>query len=413
MNESTYQLLVGIDWGSETHRITVLDPAGRLVAERAVPHEGAALQAFAAWLAERAAPHVIAVAIEVPHGAVVDTMLEHGFHVFALNPRQMDRFRDRHSMAGAKDDRRDALVMASALRTDRPAFRRLEPEDPMVIQLRELSRIERELETERQRLSNRLREQLWRFYPQALQLCPAADERWFWALLKVAPTPAAARALKRATVAAVLKKYRIRRVTTDTVLATLRTTPLAVAAGAVEAALAHIGVLLPRLALVVEQERTCEQRITHVLAELARRGEQQGHRDVTILQSLPGVGRTVTATMLAEAWRPLASRDYHALRAQGGSAPVTRQSGKRRLVAMRYACNTRLRTALHHWGSCAKDRDPLAREHYLALRQRGYNHARAVRGVIDRLLAVLIAMLRTQTLYDPTRRHRLAAANLA
>ena len=71
---------VGVDWGSEAHQVCIID-----------------------------------VAIEVPHGPVVEALMEHGFVVHSLNPKQLDRFRDRFSPAGAKDDRRDARVLADAL----------------------------------------------------------------------------------------------------------------------------------------------------------------------------------------------------------------------------------------------------------------------------------------------------------
>ena len=129
-----------------------------------------------------------------------------------------------------------------------------------------------------------------------------------------------------------------------------------------------------------------------------------------ILRSVVGVGRVVAATMLAEASRLLAARDYHGLRAQAGVAPVTRQSGRRTLVVMRYACNPRLRHAVHHWGQSAARHDPASRAHYDRLRARGHSHARAVRGIVDRLLRVLIAMLSTGTRYDPTRRRGVADA---
>jgi hypothetical protein len=66
---------------------------------------------------------VVAVAIEVPHGPVVDALIDRGFVVYAINPKQLDRLRDRFSVAGAKDDRRDAYVQADGLRTDRRLFR--------------------------------------------------------------------------------------------------------------------------------------------------------------------------------------------------------------------------------------------------------------------------------------------------
>src|SRR5215813_1944909 len=78
-------------------------------------------------------------------GAVVETLVERGFHVYAINPKQLDRFRDRHSVAGAKDDRRDAFVLGDSLRTDRDCFRRVRLDDPVVIQVRELSRVDEDL----------------------------------------------------------------------------------------------------------------------------------------------------------------------------------------------------------------------------------------------------------------------------
>src|SRR3546814_17398114 len=104
----------------------------------------------------------VAVAIETPHGPVVESLMARGFRLHAINPKQLDRFRDRFSPAGAKDDRRDAEVLASALRTDPPRLRPLDPLDPTVVELREWSRIAEEAGPERVRLTHRMREQLWR-----------------------------------------------------------------------------------------------------------------------------------------------------------------------------------------------------------------------------------------------------------
>ena len=75
-------------------------------------------------------PNTVAVAIEVPHGPVVDVLLDRGFVVYAINPKQLDRLRDRLSVAGAKDDRRDASCRGRRLRTDRPLFRRVHDRRP-------------------------------------------------------------------------------------------------------------------------------------------------------------------------------------------------------------------------------------------------------------------------------------------
>jgi transposase len=164
-----------------------------------------------------------------------------------------------------------------------------------------------------------------------------------------APTPAHAQRLSVKTVAAVLKVYRVRRFTVESIRGALQTPAVHVAPGTVEAAGAHIALLLPRLRLLQEQCTAVARRIEARLEELGQEAVPGEHRDVTILRSLPGVGRVVAATVLAEAAQALAERDYQTLRAHGGIAPVTRKSGKKLSVNMRYGCNPRLRNAFYHW----------------------------------------------------------------
>src|SRR6266446_6644571 len=216
-----YEWFVGIDWGSQRHQVCVLDRDRRQVGERVVDHDGASLARLADWLwtLSGGQPQRVAVAIEVPRGAIVEGLLERGFHLFALNPKQRDRFRDRHRVAGAKDDRRDAFVLADSVRTDRPSFRRLQLDAPQLLLLRELSRAEETLLEAFRRSANRLREQLHRLYPQMLQLCSAADEPWLWDLITLAPTPAHAMLLSEEQVQRVLTAHRIRRIKATEVLA--------------------------------------------------------------------------------------------------------------------------------------------------------------------------------------------------
>jgi transposase len=387
----------------------VLDRDRRRVGERVVDHDGASLARLADWLWTLSAgqPQRVAVAIEVPRGAIVEGLLERGFHLFALNPKQRDRFRDRHSVAGAKDDRRDAFVLADSVRTDQPSFRRLQLDAPQLLLLRELSRAEETLLEAFRRSANRLREQLHRFYPQMLQLCSAADEPWLWDLIDLVPTPAHAALLSEAQVQRVLKAHRLRRVTATEVLTCLQTQALPVAPGAAEAAQAHCQLLLPCLRVLAEQLQACRQQVSALLSTLAEeRGEGESPSDVAIVLSLPGVGRKMTAWLCAEAAQPLAERDSQMLRTHSGVAPVTKQSGKRRLVVMRHGCNPRLRHALYHMARVAMQRDAHFNSVYTTLRAKGQRHGQALRNIGDRLLRILVAMLRHRTCYDASRIRR-------
>src|SRR5688572_23749258 len=187
-----FEWLLGIDWGSEAHELCLLDATGRIRGRRTVAHSAVAVHEAVQWLREQtgATPAAIAVGIETPRGAMVDTMIELGFPLGALNPKQLDRFRDRFTAAGAKDDQRDAHVIADALRSDRRAFRLVRPDDPLIIQLREPTRLRDDLEADGQRFANRLRDQLYRVDAAWLTLNPAADEPWLWAILATAPDPA-------------------------------------------------------------------------------------------------------------------------------------------------------------------------------------------------------------------------------
>ena len=401
---------VGVDWASATHHATLLDAGGQVLGERAVAHGGAGLGELCDWLLARtgaASPAAVAAAIEVPHGPVVEALLERGFRVFACNPKQLDRFRDRFTVAGAKDDRLDARVLADALRTDRHCFRPLAPCHPLVVELREWSRMAEDLQGERNRLANRLREQLWRYYPQALELADDLAADWFLDLLETAPTPERAARRREATVARLLKRHRIRRLAAAQVLETLRRPPLAVAPGTVAAATAHIEAVSARLRLVNRQLRDAHAKLDALCARLAEAETEPGQlseqHDAAILRSLPGVGRIVLATLLAEAAEPLQRRDYHALRSLAGVAPVTRRSGKRCVVLMRQACQLRLRTAVYHWARVAAQHDARSRVRYAEPRKRGHSHGRALRSVADRLLAVACAMLKARTAFDTDR----------
>ena len=403
------QWFAGIDWASREHRVCLVDAGGKIVGERGFAHGGAGLAELCAWLLTitGAVPAAIAVAIEVPHGPIVETLLERGFQVYAINPKQLDRFRDRFTVAGAKDDRRDAHVLGDSLRTDQHCFRRLSTEDAMVVELREWSRMTEELQQERNRLANRVREQLWRYYPQALEIGDDLAADWFLELWAAAPTPAKAARLRESTVDRILKRHRVRRIAAAKVVSLLRQKPLTVAPGTAEAASAHIRAVAQRLTLVNHQIKQAHRRLDELFARMAENegesagGQSSEQRDVTILRSLPGVGRIVLATLLAEASEPLRRRDYHALRPLSGVAPVTKRSGKRSIVIMRRACHMRLRGAVYHWARVAIQHDPLSRHRYAELRKRGHSHGRALRSVADRLLAVACAMLTRRTLFDP------------
>ena len=349
---------VGVDWGSQEHHVCVTDAGGKVLGERMFEHGGAGLSEMADWLLSFSAGAAgdVGVAIETPRGPVVESLMEHGIAVHSINPKQLDRFRDRFSPAGAKDDRRDARVLASALRTDPHCFRRLEPTDPTIVELREWSRLSEELTRERVRLGNRMRQQLWRYYPQFLD---AVDDDvaapWALELWRRLPTPRAGQRVREVTLTRVLKQHRIRRIDAATLRSKLRAPAVKVAPGAVEAAVTHVELVAERLVLVNRQLDRAQRALDGLVEQLAETasaddpdasaaGEPASSKqpsDVAILLSVPGIGHKVVATLLAEGGDAVRRRDYDALRCLCGVAPVTKRSGKSLIVMRRLASGGR------------------------------------------------------------------------
>ena len=271
MDERSRAWFVGVDWASQNHHAVVVDATGRKLDERSFRHGGEDLAALATWILTltEVEPDAVEVAIEAPHGPVVETLMARGFRVHAINPKQLDRFRDRFSPAGAKDDSRDAQVLADALRTDPRCFRRLQPLDPRVVELREGSRLLDDLRHDRNRLANRVRELLWRYFPAMLELDDDVAAPWFLDLWQRVPTPAKAARVRPATVERLLKRHRIRRLDAGLVLDCLRQPAVATAAGTVDAATTYLQVVVERLRLVNRQIKEAEKRLDLLNERLA------------------------------------------------------------------------------------------------------------------------------------------------
>ena len=391
---------VGIDWGSEAHQVCRMDGEGKPT-QRAFPHTSEGLTALVAFVVEgNIEPEQIAIAIEVNHGAVVEALLAEGLFVYSTNPKVLDRLRDRFSPAGAKDDRRDAFVLASCVESDAHAFRRIEPGNEANTRLQAATRLREELTSDLRANANRLWNELREYRPALLTLCPGADEPWLWVLIEKAPSPSAGAKLARARIGAVLKQHRIRRVTPEEVRTVLRGDVLSLRSAYIESHMARVLILIERLKLAQAQITTIEKQIQTALAERVKSEEQTERRDLTVLLSLPGFGPLTTATALGESGDAFERRDYNALRSLSGAAPITKQSGGTRYVVMRRTCQPRLRVALHISALQAIRIDPKFRDLYLRARARGHTVGRAIRTIVDRLLFLAVHLLRKNELYN-------------
>ena len=184
---------VGIDWADESHEVAITNDQSAKLAAFRITHSSEGFDRLVAHLRELGAtPVEVQVAIERPDGLLVGALLDQGDAVYPINPKVVERYRDRHHPSGAKDDARDAPVLAHILRTDGERFRPLAPESDLAAELRLTVRAYRELVDEDVRLTNQLHAGLADYDPVARDLFRDLAAPISLASLTAFPTPEAA-----------------------------------------------------------------------------------------------------------------------------------------------------------------------------------------------------------------------------
>jgi transposase len=392
------RLFAGDDWAEDHHDIEVMDEAGKVLARRRLP-EGAAGMAqlhalVGGFLGEEADASEVVIGIETDRGPWVTALIAAGYRVYPVNPLLSSRYRDRHGVSGAKSDAGDAHMLADMVRTDSHQLREAAGDSPEAEGIKVLARTHKTMIWERTREVQRLRHQLREYFPAALEAFDDLDAPDTLELLGKAPDPGRARKLTRAQVSAALKRARRRNIPdkATVILAALRSEQLGQPAALTAAYAATARSLIAVIAALNEQVRVLEEQVREHFGR---------HPDAEVILSQPGLGPILGARVLAEFGDdPARYRDGKARRNYAATSPITRASGKKKVVAARFVHNDRLVDALNAQAFAALNASPGARAYYDELRARGTEHNDALRRLANRLVGILHGCLRTGTLYD-------------
>jgi transposase len=390
------KVFVGHDWAEAHHDVFVEDEDGRRLAAARLPEGIEGVRRFHELVAAQAdEPGEVTVATETDRGLFVGSLVAAGYRVLAVNPLSTSRYRERLSTSGAKSDPGDARVLAELARLDGHNHRPIAGDSDLAEAVQVLARAHQTMIWTRQRQTNQLRSTLREFYPAALEAFDDLASGDALAVLTIAPTPALGRALSRSKIASALRRGgRQRRVDDRTaeIQAVLRAEHLEAPPMVADAMGASVRALVAVIGELVTQ-------INRLEAQLADRFEQ--HPDAKIIRSLPGLGTILGARALAEFGDdPNRFDDSKSRKNYAGTSPITRASGKHRVVLARYARNRRLADACYLWAFAAISASPGARAFYDQRRDAGDTHNRALRALANRLVGLLHGCLRHGTLYD-------------
>jgi len=405
-------LFVGDDWAEDHHDVEVQDEQGRVLRRARLPEGITGMTGFGEivgrFVAEDADPSQVLVCLETDRGPWVRALLAAGYRVFGVDPKQAARHREILGSSGAKSDKGDAHALADMIRTRHGQLRELTPDSDIAEAVKVVARAHQTLIWERTRHMLRLRVALREYFPAALAALQPFEltSRVTLTLLAKASTPAAAAKLTDRQIVGALHGYRDKDVKAAAIRQALRSQQL----GQPDAVAAAYAVTVRSLVAILT---TLNAQIS--LLEKEVKAHFGRHPDAEIILSQPGIGEILGARVLAE-FGDAAGR-YASAKARknyAGTSPITRQSGKMRVVAARFVHNDRLLDALHMQASCAILHDSEARAYYDQIRRRDVGHNAALRQVGNRLVGILHGCLKTRTTYDQatawSHRHDHAAA---
>lgn len=389
-------LFVGDDWAEAHHDIVILDDDGELLVRARLEHGLVGIGRFHELVIElETDPGQVVIGIETDRGLWVQSLIGAGYQVYGINPLAVSRYRDRHTLSGAKSDTADAKLLADLVRTDRHNHRPVAGDSDLVEGVKVLARAHQNLIRERVRHSNTLRSGLRDYYPGALDAFELLTHSDALAVLEKASTPTEGRRLTTTQIKSLLRRggrqrnLESRAEEIRTVLRVPQLETADVVSGAYGATTrATVGIL-----------KTLNHQINTLETELADHFTK--HPDAGIYLSQPGLGNVLSARILSEFGDdPNRYTNVKSRRNYAGTSPITRQSGLYQTVRARHIRNRRLITAIDQWAFGAINNSPGARAFYDQHRTKGASHHQALRTVGNRLTGILHGCLNHQTPYN-------------
>jgi transposase len=375
-----------------------MDATGRRLAKARLPEEVAGMAGLHAMigeaLGEDAEVAEVGVGIETDRGPWMAALVAAGYTVYGINPLQVARYRERHSVSGAKSDAADAHTLADMVRTDSHQLRPVAADSAHAEAVKVVTRAHKTLIWERTRHTQRLRHALREYFPAALAAFEDLDAADALELLAKAPDPASAARLTITQISAALTRARRRNIADKAarIQTVLRgqhlSQPEVITAAYAATTRAAVAVL-----------RTLDEQVKALQAQVDAHFGQ--HPDAKIILSQPGLGSVLGARVLAEFGDdPTRYTDAKSRKNYAATSPITRASGKKKTVMARYVHNDRLIDALMSQAFSALNASPGARAYYDQLKARGTGHHAALRQLANQLVGILHGCLKTRTCYD-------------
>lgn len=388
------ELLIGIDWSQQHYDVCILAANGAILTEFRIGRKTADLKQLQDKIAAFKVPVAAClVGIETAHDILVDFLWSCQYQVYVIAPSVVNGSRGRFGSSGAHSDRTDARLIADLLRTDRARFAPWRPDSALLSQIKvKLGQIDSLTKTIIQQ-NNRLRAILHRVYPQPLQAFSQLTTAIALQFLMAYPTPIALETLTYESFVMFCRNHNCHRPGwLKSWYAALKQPIPQAEAGIAQAYAAEIAFLAQLVLTLLQEKKRAIKQAHELFAQ---------HPDQAIFASLPGAGDLLEPKLLV-----LFSEDRErfphpqAIRQLAGTCPVTKESGKKRQVAFRNACNHAHRDTLQQFAVATIQKADWAFTYYQAARKRGHSKNSAFRRLANRWLGIIWHLWHNQATYD-------------
>jgi transposase len=353
---------VGIDWADQKHDICILDSQGRILKEYVIGDDNVGYRDLHQTL--QTLNGEVRLLLERPNGLLVDFLVQHRWPIYFIPPNISVLYRPRRS----KSDRGDAYLLAGLIWRNDPECRLVVQSSDLCRQLQQIVGIYDKLHREQQRLALQLRYQLKQYYPAVLTVFRKPQQPLTYAFLEAFPDPHQMRQTPLQTLEDFFtaQRYRYRERIAAHWTRLREEAPLSTNTAGYQAGVAAIVAIMQAL----------DAQMRHLKREMSKLYHQ--HPDYAWLKTLPGLGDLNGARLLARLGDNRARfADPDTLRANAGTAPITRSSGKQHLVQFRKECSHPLRKIFYDVAMNSKAKSAWANDYFKSQLDRGHARTRA------------------------------------
>jgi transposase len=386
---------LGVDWADKSHQLYVADENGRKIKAAEIKETAEELTEFGRWVDESRSHGIeLWAAIEKPHGRIVDFLLDHGVTVYPVNPKALDRARDRFRMSQSKSDSFDAYVLAEFLRTDHNHLRALEPDSAQGQELKMLTRDHQRLLRQKTRLLNQMKITLKEYYPRALELFDDLETKIARDFVQAYPTPQELAKISRREWKRFAKnEHHLSEARWQELWEKVNQPQISVPEHVVRAKARLLLALVVQLEAAVKAVNDYSREVERFFADMPA---------AKIAKTLPG-GKS--GTTMPTLWAELGDgknrwNSFRHLQAEAGTVPATKASGNSRMVQFRFACKKQLRYAIYWFAFNSRQRCEWANKYYRNQRAKGHSSHQALRALGAKWLKIIFVMWRDHKPYD-------------